>query len=69
MGHASIARTLDLYGHLYPGEMDRYADRLDEAATNGDAAKMRPPAERARLTGRLLLAALWIYEHKTERQV
>lgn len=22
--------------------MDRYADRLDEAATEGDAAKMRP---------------------------
>jgi hypothetical protein len=22
--------------------MDRYADRLDDAATNGDAAKMRP---------------------------
>ena len=39
---ASITTTLDLYGHLYPGEMDRYADRLDEAATNGDAAKMRP---------------------------
>ena len=31
MGHASITTTLDLYGHLYPGEMDRYADRLDEA--------------------------------------
>jgi hypothetical protein len=28
--------------HLYPGEMDRYADRLDEAATNDDAARMRP---------------------------
>jgi hypothetical protein len=28
--------------HLYPDEMDRYADRLDDAATNGDAAKMRP---------------------------
>ena len=42
MGHASITTTLDLYGHLYPGEMDRYADRLDEAATEGDAAKMRP---------------------------
>ena len=27
MGHASITTTLDLYGHLYPGEMDRYADR------------------------------------------
>jgi hypothetical protein len=22
----------DLYGHLYPGKMDRYADRLSEAA-------------------------------------
>ncbi len=42
MGHASITTTLDLYGHLYPGEMDRYADRLDDAATNDDAAKMRP---------------------------
>jgi hypothetical protein len=29
-------------GHLYPGEMDRYADRLSEAATSDDAAKMRP---------------------------
>jgi hypothetical protein len=27
---------------LYPDEMDRYADRLDDAATNDDAAKMRP---------------------------
>ena len=26
--HASITTTLDLYGHLYPGEMDRYAARL-----------------------------------------
>ena len=42
MGHASITTTLDLYGHLHPGEMDRYADRLDEAAGVTDAAKMRP---------------------------
>jgi hypothetical protein len=45
MGHASITTTLDLYGHLYPGEMDRYADRLNEAAGMSDqadnAAKMR----------------------------
>ena len=41
-GHASITTTLDLYGHLYPGEMDRYADRLNEAAGMTDAAKMRP---------------------------
>ena len=45
MGHASITTTLDLYGHLYPGEMDRYADRLDDAATASDAAKMRPDAD------------------------
>jgi integrase len=46
MGHASITTTLDLYGHLYPGEMDRYADRLNEAAgisdPADDVAKMRP---------------------------
>jgi hypothetical protein len=38
MGHASISTTLDLHGHLYPGEMDRYADRLDDAANDSDAA-------------------------------
>ena len=46
LGHASITTTLDLYGHLYPGEMDRYADRLNKAAgmsgAADDAAKMRP---------------------------
>jgi hypothetical protein len=39
-------RVSTLYGHLYPGEMDRYADRLNEAAemsdAAADAAKMRP---------------------------
>jgi hypothetical protein len=49
MGHASITTTLDLYGHLYPGEMDRYADRLNEAAgmtdVADDAARMRPDDE------------------------
>jgi integrase len=42
MGHASITTTLDLYGHLYPGEMDRYAERLDSAAEDADKAKIRP---------------------------
>ena len=35
----------DLYGHVYPGEMDRYAARLDHAAEMADAAKMRPDEE------------------------
>jgi integrase len=42
MGHASITMTLDLYGHLYPGDMDRYADRLDSAAGIPDPARIRP---------------------------
>jgi integrase len=42
MGHASITTTLDLYGHLYPGEMDRYAERLNSAADQASKAKMRP---------------------------
>jgi len=35
----SITTTLDPYGHLYPGEMDRYTDRADEAADGADAAR------------------------------
>jgi integrase len=42
LGHASITTTLDLYGHLYPGDMDRYADRLDSAAHKAGKAKIRP---------------------------
>ena len=42
LGHASITTTLDLYGHLYPGDMDKYADRLDDAATDAGTAKIRP---------------------------
>jgi hypothetical protein len=42
LGHASITTTLDLYGHPYPGEMDRYAERLDGAAGDADKAKTRP---------------------------
>ena len=34
LGHASITTTLD----LYPGEMDRYVDRLNEAAGMSDMA-------------------------------
>ena len=45
LGHASITTTLDLYGHLYPGDMDKYADRLDDAATDAGTAKTRPDEE------------------------
>jgi len=48
MGHASITTTLDLYGHLYPGDMDRYADRLDGAAQEARKSKMSPDSAWAR---------------------
>lgn len=41
LGHASITTTLDLYGHLYPGDMDKYADRLDDAATGAHRRRHR----------------------------
>lgn len=42
LGHSSITTTLDLYGHLFPGDLDRWADTLDAAAAQARAAKMRP---------------------------
>jgi integrase len=45
LGHSSIQVTLDLYGHLYPDEMDRLADRLDaahDANPSQVAASVRP---------------------------
>jgi site-specific recombinase XerC len=53
LGHASITTTLDLYGHLFPGDLDRWADMLDATAEQARAAKMRPkddysPAARER---------------------
>ena len=47
MGHASITTTLALYGHLYPGDMDRYADRLADAAAEASKAKQGQMTTRA----------------------
>jgi hypothetical protein len=41
MGTPAFTTTLDLYGHLYPGDLDRYADRLDTAGAT-DPARIRP---------------------------
>jgi integrase len=32
LGHGSVTITMDLYGHLYPDEMDTWASRLDDIA-------------------------------------
>jgi integrase len=62
MGHASITTTLDLYGHLYPGDMDRYADLLGEAAEAVDPAKSGqriPAAAQTRAGQRDELGRVW----------
>lgn len=33
LGHGSVIITMDLYGHLYPDEMDVWAARLEDIAT------------------------------------
>jgi integrase len=39
LGHASATLTLDRYGHLFPDELDRVAQRLDEAARQAGVYK------------------------------
>jgi hypothetical protein len=51
MGHASITTTLDLHGHLYPGEMDRYTTgwtRRPRTAMRPKCAQMTTKASKTR---------------------
>ena len=41
LGHASVAITLDRYGHLYPGEVHMFVDRLGEVALAARADYLR----------------------------
>jgi integrase len=45
MGPASITTTMDLYGHLYPADMDPWVDRLDAAAGEAGTTRIRPDDE------------------------
>ena len=48
LGHASVAITLDRYGHLYPGDIATYVDRLGVVALESRdrllAQQTAPPA-------------------------
>lgn len=44
LGHASVAITLDRYGHLYPGDVHQYVDRLGDLAIAARADWVRPGA-------------------------
>jgi integrase len=37
LGHASAAMTLDVYADLFEDDLDKVADRLDQAVTGGGA--------------------------------
>ena len=44
LGHATASMTLNLYGHLFPDQLDDVADRLDvigRAAAEGSADFLR----------------------------
>lgn len=41
LGHASVAITLDRYGHLYPGDVHQYVDRVGEIALAARADCLR----------------------------
>jgi hypothetical protein len=47
LGHASVAITLDRYGHLYPGDVHLYVDRLgeDALAARADVVRTREPLD------------------------
>jgi integrase len=42
LGHSSISVTMDRYGHLFPEELHRLADRLDAARGEAVEAQTRP---------------------------
>ena len=56
LGHASVSITLDRYGHLYPGDVHQYVDRLGELALAARADWVRTGAS-ARLVELPLAAA------------
>jgi integrase len=41
LGHASIAITYDVYGHLFPDRLDELADKLDELILRNDRSPTR----------------------------
>jgi integrase len=42
LGHKSATMTLDLYGHLFPDQLDEVGDALDAAARATDVSPMCP---------------------------
>lgn len=53
LGHKSATMTLDLYGHLFPDQLDEVAEALDTAARAADVSIMCPRRELVDLVGRL----------------
>ena len=50
LGHATASMTLDLYGHLFPDQLDDVADRLDvigraAADISADYLRTRGPVD------------------------
>lgn len=50
LGHSSATLTLDLYGHLYPDELDAFTEALDGLRVRRTADKWRTDPESATVT-------------------
>ena len=44
LGHATASITLDVYGHLFPDELDALAGRLEDAPRRGPGEPRADPA-------------------------
>ena len=47
LGHSSATLTLDLYGHLYPDELDAFTEALDGLRVRPAADSLRSDSESA----------------------
>ncbi|HEY2299945.1 MAG TPA: hypothetical protein VGH43_19640 [Jatrophihabitans sp.] len=54
LGHKSATMTLDLYGHLFPDQLDEVAERLDRAARDQMALPTRLPRHEPARVGVLM---------------
>ena len=60
LGHADISTTMNVYGHLFPDDLDALADALDDTYRNATGTKTPPrrPPEVVPITARKRKQAL-----------
>jgi hypothetical protein len=62
LGHATASITLDVYGHLFPDELDALAARLEQARADAVASLCTDPARTSHRAdpGRRWSVRVWV---------